>query len=219
MAVRHILFFLSFLIAQATYAQGIQLSGTITDKQGSAINAATIIVKDSVDSIMTTGHSDSAGHFVVEVMPNKSFSFHVSCLGHTEYSHKFQGGNKDIVINVMLDSAVTDLDEVVITSKTPLMHRKIDRMVFNAERLNAVASNFMDILKQTPGIIVQDDEISMINKGKVLFLLNGRELKMDMKGLVSFLSSQPSDNLKQIEVMTTPPAKYSAEGNAGIINL
>lgn len=218
MAVRLILFFLSFLIAQATYAQGIQLSGTITDKQGSAINAATIIVKDSVDSIMTTGHSDSAGHFVVEVMPNKSFSFNVSCLGHTEYSHKFQGGNKDIVINVMLDSAVTDLDEVVITSKTPLMHRKIDRMVFNAERLNAVASNFMDILKQTPGIIVQDDEISMINKGKVLFLLNGRELKMDMKGLVSFLSSQPSDNLKQIEVMTTPPAKYSAEGNAGIIN-
>lgn len=218
MVVRFVLFLLSFIIAQATYAQGIKLSGTITDKQGAAINAATIIVKDGVDSIVTTEHSNSAGYFVVEVMPNKSFSFNVSCLGYTEYSHKFQGGNKDIVINVMLDSAVTNLNEVVITSKTPLMHREIDRIVFNAERLNAVASNFMDVLKQTPGIIVQDDEISMINKGKVLFLLNGRELKMDIKGLVSFLSSQPSDNLKQIEIMTTLPAKYSAEGNAGIIN-
>lgn len=73
-------------------------------------------------------------------------------------------------------------------------------------------------MKQTPGIIVQDDNISMVNKGKIIILMNGRELKMDMKGLVTFLGSLSSDNLKQIEVMTTPPAKYSAEGNAGIIN-
>jgi outer membrane receptor protein involved in Fe transport len=216
--VRLILFLIFSIFTQATYAQDIKLSGTITDRQGTAINNATIIVKDSVGSIMTTEHSDSTGYFVIKVIPNKSFTFNVSSLSYTEYSHKFQGGNKDIAINVMLDSVVNNLDEVVITTKAPLMHRKIDRIVFNAERLNAVASNFMDILKRTPGIIVEDDDISMVNKGKVLFLLNGRELKMDMKGLISFLSSQPSDNLKQIEVMTTPPAKYSAEGNAGIIN-
>lgn len=200
------------------YAQSIKLSGTITDRQGAAINAATIVVKDGVGSIMTTEHSNSVGYFVVEVIPNKSFTFNVSCLGYTEYSHNFPGDNKDIAINVILDSAVTNLGEVVITSKIPLMHRKIDRVVFNTEWLNAVASNFMDILKQTPGIIVQDDAISMINKGKIIFLMNGHELKMDMKGLVTFLSSLPSDNLRQIEVMTTPPDKYSAEGNAGIIN-
>ncbi len=43
-------------------------------------------------------------------------------------------------------------------------------------------------------------------------------MNMDMKGLVAYLTAQSSDNLKQIEVMTTPPAKYSAEGSAGVIN-
>ena len=216
--VRLLLFIFSFIIALSTYAQSIKLLGTITDKQGTAINAATVMVKDSV-GVITTEHSNPAGYFVVEVKPNQSFTFSVSCLGYTEYSHEFHGTNKDIAINVILDSETSNLGEAVVTSKAPLMHRKIDRVVYNAERLNATATNFMDILKQTPGIIVQDDNISMIGKGKIVFLMNGRELKMDMKGLVTFLSSLSSDNLKQIEVMTTPLAKYSAEGNAGIINL
>lgn len=215
---RLLLFIFSFIISLATYAQNIKLSGTITDKQGTAINAATIIVKDCV-GVIATEHSNSAGFFVVEVKPNQPFTFSVSCLGYTEYRHTFHGTNKDIAINAILDTEASNLGEAVVTSKAPLMHRKIDRVVYNAERLNATASNFMDVLKQTPGVIVQDDNISMISKGKIIILMNGRELKMDMKGLVTFLGSLSSNYLKQIEVMETPPAKYSAEGNAGIINL
>lgn len=213
-----ILFFIVFINTQTICGQNIKLSGKITDTQGKAISMATLVVKDSLETTITRAYSDSTGNFSIEVMPYKALSFSVSCLGYTDYTHKFNGDDKDISINVILDSAATDLAEVVVTSKTPLTHRKIDRIVFDAQKLNAVASNFMDILKQTPGIIVQDDVISMISKGKIIFLLNGRELKMDMKELVAFLSSQPSGNLHQIEVMTTPPAKYSAEGNAGIIN-
>lgn len=215
---RWILFFIIFINTQAICGQNIKLSGKITDTQGKAISMAALVVKDSLETTITRAYSDSTGNFSIEVMPYKALTFSVSCLGYKSYTHKFNGDDKDISINVILDSDAIDLAEVVVTSKTPLTQRKIDRVVFNAQKLNAAASNLMDILKQTPGIIVQDDVISMISKGKIIFLLNGRELKMDMKGLVAFLSSQPSGNLQQIEVMTTPPAKYSAEGNAGIIN-
>ena len=213
-----ILFLIVFINTQAICAQNIKLSGKITDRQGKAISMATLVVKDSLETTITKSYSDSIGNFSIEVMPYKALTFSVSCLGYKSYTHNFNGDDKDISINVILDSDAIDLAEVVVTSKTPLTQRKIDRVVFNAQKLNAAASNFMDILKQTPGIIVQDDVISMISKGKIIFLLNGRELKMDMKELVAFLSSQASGNLQQIEVMTTPPAKYSAEGNAGIIN-
>ncbi len=53
----------------------------------------------------------------------------------------------------------------------------------------------------------------MLNKGKLVFLMDGRELKMDMKTLIMYLGSLNSDNLKAIEVMTAPPSKYSAEGD------
>lgn len=114
--VRFILFSFSFIISLATYAQSIKLSGAITDKQGTAIKAATIIVRNSLGAI-TTEHSNSAGHFIVEVKPNQPFTFSVSCLGYTEYSHAFQGTNKDIAINVILDSETSNLGEAVITSK------------------------------------------------------------------------------------------------------
>lgn len=214
---RWILFFIAAMTAQTVFAQTIKLSGKITDKQGRAVDMATVVAKDSVGRIMAGCTSDSTGCFTTEVMPQQTFTLYVSCIGYAGYTHQVEGG-RDAFISVILDTAATDLGEVVVTSKAPLIHREIDRMVFNAERLNATASNFMDVLKHTPGVIVQDDVISMLSKGKIIFLVNGRELKMDMSGLVSYLGSLPSDNLKQIEVMTTPPAKYSAEGNAGVIN-
>lgn len=209
-------FLLAAIIAQTAYAQTIKLSGKITDKQGVAIDMATIVVKDSVGKIVAGCTSDSLGCFTMEVMP-QAYTVHISCIGYADYTHQI--GDKNAFVSVTLNDAAIGLGEVTVTAKTPLIRREIDRVVLNAERLDAIATNFMDVLKHTPGVIVQDDVISMLNKGKIIFLMNGREIKMDMKGLVTYLSSLPSDNLKQIEVMTTPPAKYSAEGNAGVINI
>ncbi|WP_321479568.1 TonB-dependent receptor domain-containing protein [uncultured Bacteroides sp.] len=203
------------IIVQTAYAQTIKLSGNITDKQGIAIDMATVVVKDSTGKIITGCTSDSLGYFAMEVMP-QAYSLHISCVGYADYTHQI--GGKSVFVNAVLDDAAINLGEVAVTAKTPLIRREIDRVVLNAEKLNAISTNFMDVLKHMPGVIVQDDNISMLNKGKIIFLMNGREMKMDIKGLFTYLSSLPSDNLKQIEVMTTPPAKYSAEGNAGVIN-
>ena len=207
------------MAAQTVCAQTIRLSGKVTDKRGKAIDLATIVLKDSTEKILTGGICDSTGSFIFEFVPPKVFDVHISCVGYDEYFRHFEGCTKDVFISASLDSSAVNLGEVVVTSKTPFIRREIDRVVLNAEKLNVVASNFMDVLNHTPGIIVQDDAISMLGKGKVIILMNGRELKMDMRELYSYLSSLPSDNLKQIEIMTTPPSKYSAEGNAGIINL
>ena len=213
------LLIITIIAAQTVCAQSIRLSGKVTDKRGKAIDLATIVLKDSTEKILTGGISDSTGYFMLEFVPPKVFNVHISCVGYDEYFHHFDRYTKDVFISASLDSSAVNLSEVVVTSKMPFIRREIDRVVLNAEKLNVVASNFMDVLNHTPGIIVQDDAISMLGKGKVIILMNGRELKMDMKELYSYLSSLPSDNLKQIEVMTTPPSNYSAEGNAGIINI
>jgi hypothetical protein len=214
-----ILLFVAVITAQTVCSQTIKVSGKISDRQGMAIDMATITVKDSTNKLITGCISDSIGSFSMEVTAQIATMYiHISRIGYVDYDEKIIKGSKDVVVNAKLDTATTKLDEVIVTSKMPLIHREIDRIILNAEKLNAIATNFMDVLKHTPSVIVQDDVISMLNKGKVIFLMNGRELKMDMKGLVTYLSSLSSDNLKQIEVMTTPPAKYSAEGNSGVIN-
>lgn len=212
-----ILLFVYVTATQVTYAQTIKLSGLITDRQGKNIDMATVVVKNDIDKIVAGCTSDSTGFFSMNIIPQQALLY-ITCVGYTGYTQQIDCGSKDIFVNAILDTATIDLGDVVITSKLPYVRREIDRIVLNTEKINAVAANFMDVLKHTPGIIVQDNTINMLSKGKIIVLINGRELKMDMKGLVSYLSSLSSDNLKQIEVMTTPPAKYFAEGNAGVIN-
>lgn len=211
-----LLVFLCFAI-QISRAQAIFVSGKVSNRQGTAISMATVVVEDSTDKFVKGCISDSLGSFNIEVT-RQAYNLHVSCVGYKDSIYKIDCNKQPLYIQAVLDTATNDLGEVVILSKKPLIHRGLDRITLDAEKLNAVATNFLDVLKRTPGVLVQDDAITMINKGKVVCLMNGRELNMDMATLVNYLSSLNSDNLKAIEVMTTPPAKYSAEGDAGVIN-
>lgn len=208
--------FVAVFMANTSSAQ-IRLYGKVTDTQNATVDMATVVLKDNQGNIITGCISDSLGCFNMNDLTSGTYILQVSCIGYANYTKQLKA-DKDISVAIMLSRQDIALGEVVVTAKTPLIRREIDRVVLNADKLNTVATNFMDVLKHTPGILVQDNDISMLNKGKIIFLLNGREMNMDMKGLVAYLTAQSSDNLKQIEVMTIPPAKYSAEGSAGVIN-
>lgn len=193
-----------------------KISGTIDSRQGKAVALATIMVKDSLGQTMAGGTADSLGHFVITKVPKQARFLFVSCLGYKDSSYVIKNGQT--LYHIVLDTLTTTLKEVTVTSKVPLIRREIDRIVINVDKLNSVATSFLDVLKHTPGVLVQDDNIRMLGKGKILFFIDDREIKMDMKGLIVYLNAMPSLNLKAIELMKTPPAKYTAEGDAGVIN-
>lgn len=215
---RLILAITTFVISQMAMAQSTKLSGTITDKQGERIDFATITIKDTTGKLMTGMVSDSTGCFSLDVPKHAKLLIGISHIGYKDFTQWIDTNDKNLTINPILDTTDTNLQEVVVTVKTPRIRREVDRMVFNTEKLNATASSALDVLKHTPGVIVQDGDISMLGKGKLIFLMNGRDMMMDANTLANYLKSMSADQLKQIEVMTTPPAKYSAEGNAGVIN-
>lgn len=214
--MRKIYVILFFIFPQVLFAQTRSITGVITDVQGNVVELATVIAKDSIGKAIGGAVSDSLGRFAMNISSRSGCIMNVSCIGYKDCLLPLD--YKATSLNITLQNTSNELGEVTVTAKTPLFRRDIDRLIFNAEKLNSTATNFLDVLRRTPGVVVQDDDISMINKGKIFFLMNGRELKMDSKSLVAYLGSLSSERLKQIEVMTTPPAKYSAEGNAGIIN-
>jgi hypothetical protein len=115
---------------------------------------------------------------------------------------------------------VRELQSITVTGQKKLIERKVDRLIFNVE--NSVAASggdALDALRITPGIRVQNDQISMIGKSEMSVMVNDRLVQLSEEDLVNYLRSIPSDNIKSIEVITTPPAKYDAEGNSGIVNI
>lgn len=114
----------------------------------------------------------------------------------------------------------TSLETVVIKKQKKIIERKVDRLIYNVE--NSIAStggNALDALKSAPMVRVQNEAISIVGKGEVLIMIDDRLQKIPASEVAAFLKTIPSDNIKSIEVITSPPAKYEAEGNSGIINI
>jgi hypothetical protein len=112
------------------------------------------------------------------------------------------------------------IKEVTVVGQKKLIERKVDRLVFNVENsISATGGDALDALKVTPGLRVQNDQISMIGKSGMSVMIDDRILQLSGDDLINYLKSIPSDNIKSIEVITTPPAKYDAEGNSGIVNI
>lgn len=118
--------------------------------------------------------------------------------------------------------SIRTIEKVEILVKKKLLERKADRMIFNVEA--SIASQGMDgseTLANVPMIKVDETlgTISITGKSSVGVMINGRMLNLSGQALLNYLKSIRSENIAKIEVITTPPAKYEAQGNSGLINI
>src|SRR5699024_7250292 len=97
--------------------------------------------------------------------------------------------------------------------------RKADRLRFNVENLPIQSFDGFEILKQTPGLLVQNESVSIIGRKGIRILVDGQLLRLSGESLLTYLKNLEGDQIKAIEVITNPPANYSAEGNSGLVNL
>jgi len=112
------------------------------------------------------------------------------------------------------------IEEVEIIARKKLIERKIDRLIFNVENsISATGGDALDAIKITPGLRLQNDQISIIGKSEMSIMIEDKLLHLSGEDLISFLKSIRADDIKSIEVITNPPAKYDAEGNSGIVNI
>lgn len=115
-----------------------------------------------------------------------------------------------------------EIEQVNILVKKKLLERKADRLIFDVE--SSIASQGMDAgetLANVPMLKVDENlgTISLTGKSSVNVMVNGRILNLSGTALLNYLKSIRSENISKIEVITTPPAKYEAQGNSGLINI
>lgn len=205
---------LCFLIAPL-HAQ--QVTGTITNREGNPKPYIQLLVT-SQDTLRYGAITEEDGTYTIEVPESGVFYMEVYNFSKVVYQDSIivKGTlQKDIVIEEQLG-----LEEVTIEVQKPLIENKVDRLVFNLE--NSVVSDGLDLteaLKLTPLLQVSESSVSIVGKSGVNVMVNGRMLQLSGTELINYLRSLRSDNVKSIEVITAPPAKYEAQGNSGIINI
>ena len=209
----------------ATAQSGIKLSGTIVDSKNNGVDLALVALLNPTDSTYAKSEfSDLDGTFLLSNIQPGNYLLQVSLLGYQSYSEPLDLNTSDEsvvipTITLLLDEKM--LDEVTVTEKVPYIQRKIDRTVVTPDALIANAgSNALEVLERAPGISV-DNNGSLMLKGRsgVTVFINDKPSYLSGAELENYLRSLPAGSIKQIEIMTNPPAKYEAAGNSGVINI
>ena len=183
------------------------------------VDFASLLLRSPKDSTLVTGTQSKAdGSFRFEA-PHGSYILEIRALGYKTWYRQLTLTSTTDLGKILLSEDAKQLGEVQIAAKRPIMQRKADRMVFDPEQLAPAGTTALDLLRETPGVNVTDEGISLIGKGSVVVLINDKRVRLSGTALANLLRSYSKADLSEVQILTTPPAKYEAEGNAGVLNI
>lgn len=210
------------------YGQTINghIRGTVVDgttKQG--IEYATVVVINTLNNtVITGGTTDGTGAFLIKDIPAGQYRVTIESIGYkrdTLSNIVIAKEHSEVKLNtISLNSSQHTLKDVTITAALPTVENKIDKIVYNtANDITSQGGAAIDVLKKVPQVGVDaDGNVDIQGNGNIRFLLNGKPSSM-FNSPVDALAAIPASQIKSIEVITSPGAKYDAEGTGGIINI
>ena len=204
-----------------------QIQGTVHDSNNQPLTFANVLLINQKDSSFVTGVMVSdVGTFSIQNFKPGKYLIKATMIGYkTTLSEPFEikSSNEHFHVNPIISDEDSKLiSGVSVVAKKPIYEQKIDRMVVNVENsITSSGSTALQILEKSPGIILdkQNKTLSMGGKEGVMVMINGKESRMPVSAAIEMLNGMSAENVQKIELITTPPSKYEAEGNAGIINI
>ncbi len=210
------------VLAIGSSAQEVTVKGKLVDSASTKpVASATINFHEPEKKISRTVISDKSGAFQTSLAPGK----YRVMITHGSFRKKAQPlkveGQPVDMGNMPLVALVKNLAEVTVTATRPLVEQKDDRLIYNVEDdPSAKSESASDILRKTPFVNVDGDGAIQVNgQSNFRVLLDGRETALFSQNVKEALKAFPGATISRIEVITSPSAKYDAEGVGGIINI
>ncbi|WP_407508896.1 TonB-dependent receptor domain-containing protein [Elizabethkingia anophelis] len=213
-----ILFLFLLFFADNAVAQQYILKGKVVNQSKQPVEFVNITLLKDGQQIVGQSLTSELGTFLFKAEKG-NYTLILEQFGKEYFNQQIELFKDTILGDFAIDSSVV-LEGVTITSRKKIIEQKVDRMVFNVE--NSIASQGMsglDALRNTPLVRIQNDNVSIVGKGGVAIMVNDRMLNLSGSELTNYLQSLRSEDIARIEVITTPPSKYEAQGNSGIINI
>jgi len=215
-----------FLVPAISFAQQTgKISGTIKSADDKVIDAATISLLKSKDSVLVKiSVSDKNGVFEFENIKAGKYFITADAVGYGKYSgtaFDVTEGQALTLGAISMAAASKGLGAVTVSATRPLIENKIDRTVVNVDASPTnTGLTALEVLERSPGITIDNnDNVSLKGKAGVIIMVDGKPTYLNATDLANLLKSMSANQIDQIEIMSQPPAKYDAAGNSGIINI
>lgn len=203
-----------------------QVSGRVFDATDKPVPFGTAALIRSADSTIVNSASVSdTGTFRLDVVQPGKYFMRITAVGYQTYRSAIFDVSERLRADLgrlVLKQTIRQLGEIVIRADKSPVQQTAEGVTVNVQNsILAQGSSILDVLQRSPGVILDqhNNAISLNGKTGVRVMMDGRPMRMQMDQLITLLGSMSADNIDKIELMNTPPAKYDAEGNAGIINI
>lgn len=201
-----------------SYGQGFELSGEVKDQYQEPVAFASVFLLTVTDSTLVTGTSaDENGAFLFSNIAEGLYFLKASYIGQVSENLPLEILKDTKIGALILEQEAEQLNEVTVTSNKPVVKREVDRIVFNVENTVISQNSSWDILRQTPGVLMMNDELKVRNQATTVYI-NDRKVQLSSDEVKSLLENYQGENIKSVEVIHNPPASYDAEGGS-ILNI
>jgi hypothetical protein len=203
-----------FCVAQST----LKLKGKITSETTS-LEWADVSILNSEGKIIDGTTTKQDGSFEIN-LKSGAYKIGINLLGFNDYEKEFSLEKDTDLGIIVLTENTTTLSEVVIQSKKKTIEQKTDRLVYNLENnVTTTGGDALSAINTAPGVVVKNDVIMILGKGVSRVMIEGRLIELTGEELNNFLKSISAADIKNIEIISNPPAKYEADGTGGLINI
>lgn len=202
-----------------------QISGKVRASNEKPLEYASVSLRKAQNNKLIEGTiTDNKGRFLFENINTGDYKLIISFIGYEdkiinlETSRKNPNFNDNEII-ISIDSKL--LSEVTVEEKKVIYESRIDKIVYNAEHdLNDTENDATDVLRKAPLLSVDlEGNVSLRGSKNIKFLVNGKASSFFSSDVATALQMIPADQIKTVEVITSPGAKYDGEGDAGIVNI
>ncbi len=215
------------IFATAQVSGNNSITGIVTDaatKKPLEYGTVTVYIKGNSKPVTGTT-TNAQGSFTLTEIPAGTFNILFENLGYQSYTLADvkldkKDGSTNLKI-ITLTAQKNTLAGVTVVAQSKLIENKIDKMIFNAEKdVTSQGGVATDILKKIPQVSIDaDGNVQLSGNSGIRFLINGKPSSAFGSNVADVLQSIPASQIKTVEVITNPGAKYDAQGLGGIINI
>lgn len=213
---------LNLLLSIQLMGQTTTKGKVIDEKNKEAISFANIGLFQLIDrSFVEAVHSDDSGNFTIALPDNAElFYLEIEAFGYQRKTFTLQNTDS-ILIQLLQDTNYSQLSEVLISARKKAVSIKGDKIIYDIEQMGiGLANNGLEMMQQLPGISLDKDEnIKFRGSTGIQIMINGKKSMLQGDALREFIRSLKGDDIKYVEIISQPSARYEATGTTGILNI
>ncbi|GAB3993854.1 outer membrane beta-barrel family protein [Spirosoma daeguense] len=219
------LFFINQTSSEAQKTSPYLIKGSLIDSANQKpIEFATIGILNSENKVIALTYSDESGAFKSADISAGSYSLNLSFVGYAPKTISFSVSPESPVVDlktIYLKSEAKQLSAVTVTATRQLVEQQPGMLIYNAEKdISNTGGTAADVLRKAPVLNVDAaGNVTMRGNRNLRILINGKYSGQMARNAADALNMMPANSIKSVEVITSPSARYDAEGAAGVINI